>query len=58
LNENLRSDVGLVPVLFLGIKVSNGKVQQMLSEAELRAARFNRTMDLSGVSAGPLAMVS
>jgi len=34
--------------------VSYGKVQQILSEAEAQAAQFNRTMALSGISAGAL----
>jgi hypothetical protein len=43
-------------VLFPGIRTSSpcGKVQQILSEAEHQAAQFNRTMDLSGVSAAAL----
>ena len=44
----------LVPLLYPGVKVSYGTIQQMLVEAEARAARFNAQVSLSGVEAGAL----
>ena len=44
----------LVPLLYPGVKVSYGTIQQMLVEAEGRAARFNAQVSLSGVEAGAL----
>jgi hypothetical protein len=52
--NSIRAIEGLIPVLFPGVRASYGKIQQMLCEAEEQAAQFNRTMDLSGVSAGAL----
>ena len=45
----------LVPLLYPGVKVSYGTIQQMLVEAEGRAARFNAQVSLGGVEAGALA---
>ena len=42
----------LVPLLYPGVKVSYGTIQQMLVEAEGRAARFNAQVSLGGVEAG------
>ena len=42
----------LVPLLYPGVKVSYGTIQQMLVEAEGRAARFNTQVSLGGVEAG------
>ena len=39
----------LVPLLYPGVKVSYGTIQQMLVEAEGRAARFNAQVSLGGV---------
>ena len=47
--NSIRAIEGLLPVLFPGVRVSYGKIQQILSDAEARAAQFNRAMDLSGV---------
>ena len=44
----------LVPLLYPGVKVSYGTIQQMLVEAEGRAARFNAQASLDGVEAGAL----
>ena len=44
----------LVPLLYPGLKVSYGTIQQMLVEAEGRAARFNTQVSLGGVEAGAL----
>ena len=44
----------LVPLLYPGVKVSYGTIQQMLVEAEGRAARFNVQVSLGGVEAGAL----
>jgi hypothetical protein len=52
--NSIRAIEGLLPVLFPGVGASYGKIQQILSEAEARAAQFNRAMDLSGVHAGVL----
>ena len=43
----------LVPLLYPGVKV-DGTIQQMLVEAEGRAARFNAQVSLGGVEAGAL----
>ena len=44
----------LVPLLYPGVKVSYGTIQQMLVEAEGRAARLNAQASLDGVEAGAL----
>ena len=44
----------LLPVLYPGVKVSYGAIQQMLVEAEGRAARLNAQSSLDGVQAGAL----
>ena len=44
----------LLPVLYPGVKVSYGTIQQMLVEAERRAARFNAQSTLDAVQAGAL----
>ena len=50
----LRPIEDLVPLLYPGVKVSYGTIQQMLVEAEGRAARFNAQVSLGGVEAGAL----
>ena len=50
----LRPIEDLVPLLYPGVKVSYGTIQQMLVEAEGRAARFNAQVSLAGVEAGAL----
>ena len=44
----------LLPLLYPGVKVSYGTIQQMLVEAEGRAGRFNAQGSLAGVQAGAL----
>ena len=44
----------LLPLLYPGVKVSYGTIQQMLVEAEVRAARLNAQSALDGVEAGAL----
>ena len=50
----LRPIEDLVPLLYPGVKVSYGTIQQMLVDAEARAARFNAQVSLGGVEAGAL----
>ena len=50
----LRPIEDLAPLLYPGVKVSYGTIQQMLVEAEGRAARFNAQVSLAGVEAGAL----
>ena len=44
----------LLPLLYPGVKVSYGTIQQMLVEAEGRTGRFNAQGSLAGVQAGAL----
>ena len=44
----------LVPLLYRGVKVSYGAIQQMLVEVAGRAGRFNAQAALGGVEAGAL----
>ena len=44
----------LLPIIYPGVRVSYGKIQQILVEAEGRAAVFNGQAELSGVDAGAL----
>ena len=44
----------LLPLLYPGVKVSYGTIQQMLVQAEGRAARFNAQGSLAGVQVGAL----
>ena len=50
----LRPIEDLLPVLYPGVKVSYGKIQQLLVEAEERARSFNAHSALSGIEAGAL----
>ena len=50
----IRSIEDLLPLLYPGVKVSYGTIQQMLVEAEGRAAQFNANASLGGVEAGAL----
>jgi len=52
--NSLRAIEGLLPVLFPGVRWSYGKIQQVVNEAEGQAAQFNRTVALSGITAGAL----
>ena len=49
--NSLRAIQGLIPVLYPGVSVSFGYVQGVVAQAERRAAKFNRSVDLSGVDA-------
>ena len=50
----IRSIEDLLPLLYPGVAVSYGTIQQMLVEAEGRAAQFNANASLGGVEAGAL----
>lgn len=52
--NSLRAIEDLLPLLYPGVKVSYGKIQQLLVEAEGRACEFNAQADLSGIQAGAL----
>ena len=52
--NSIRAIEDLLPLLYPGVKVSYGKIQQLLVEAEERAAAFNAQADLSGIEAGAL----
>lgn len=44
----------LIPLLYPGVRLSYGKVQGILAQAERNASLFNRQTDLSGVDNGAL----
>lgn len=50
----LRPIEDLLPLLYPGVKVSYGKIQQLLVEAEARARAFNAQSALGGIEAGAL----
>jgi hypothetical protein len=50
----LRPIEDLLPLVYPGVKVSYGKIQQLLVEAEEQAREFNEQADLSGIEAGAL----
>ena len=50
----IRAIEDLLPVLYPGVKVSYGKVQQLLVEAEARARSFNAQADLSEIESAAL----
>ncbi|MFQ5410323.1 MAG: transposase [Anaerolineales bacterium] len=50
----IRSIEDLLPILYPGVRVSYGKIQQWLVEAQGRAAAFNQRAALSGIEAGAL----
>lgn len=52
--DSIRAIEDLIPIVYPGVRVSYGKIQGVLSEAERRAADFNAGCDLSGVEAGAL----
>jgi hypothetical protein len=52
--NSIRAIEDLIPVVYPGMHVSFGKIQQILTEAEARAAEFNAGCDLSGIDAGAL----
>jgi transposase len=52
--NSIRAIEDLIPVVYPGVHVSYGKIQQILHEAEKRAAAFNAECDLTGIKAGAL----
>jgi hypothetical protein len=52
--NSIRAIEDLIPVVYPEVHVSYGKIQQILIEAERRAAEFNAGCDLSGINAGAL----
>jgi hypothetical protein len=52
--NSIRAIEDLIPVVYPKVRVSYGKIQQILIEAEARAAEFNAGCDLSGIEAGAL----
>ncbi len=44
----------LLPIVYPGVRISYGKVQSILAQAEERARQFNDTVDLSGISVSAL----
>lgn len=52
--NSIRSIEDLIPVVYPGMHMSYGKIQQTLVELEQRAAEFNAKADLSGIEAGAL----
>ena len=52
--NSIRAIEDLLPVLYPGVKVSYGKIQQLLVEAEAQARAFNAQTDLSAIEAGAL----
>ena len=52
--EGLRAIEDLIPILYPGVRVSYGKVQQISVEAESRAATYNTRADLSPIRAAAL----
>ncbi len=52
--NTIRAIEDLIPILYPGLRVSYGKIQQILSEGEGSAAQYNRSVDLSAIQAGAL----
>jgi hypothetical protein len=52
--NSIRAIEDLIPVVYPGVKISYGKIQQILTEAESRAAEFNNGSDLSKIEVGAL----
>jgi len=50
-NNSIRAIEVLLPIIYPGVEVSYGWIQEKLVEAERRAAEFNSAMDLSGIKA-------
>jgi hypothetical protein len=44
----------LLPILYPGVRISYGKVQSILAQAEDAAGRFNKTVELSAITVGAL----
>jgi hypothetical protein len=52
--NSIRAIENLLSILYPGVRVSYGKIQSICAEAETRAAEFNASADLTGISAGAL----
>ncbi len=52
--NSLRAIKDLLPILYPGVSLSFGKIQSITSEAETKAAIFNRKSDLSCIKSGAL----
>lgn len=52
--NSIRAIEDLLPILYPGVRVSYGKIQQTLIEIEEKAADFNNRADLSGIEAGAI----
>ena len=50
----LRPIEDLIPIIYPRLHICYGKVQQIVSEAERKAAEFNSRMDMSKINAGAL----
>ena len=44
----------LLPIMYPGVRISYGKVQSILAQAEDAASGFNKTVELSAITAGAL----
>ena len=52
--NSIRAIEQLLPLLYPGVRCSYGKIQQLLSEAEVKAAQWNAQADLSMIRAAAL----
>lgn len=52
--NSLRAIEDLLPIVYPGVKLSYGKIQEICAQAEQAAAAFNVQADLSGIDAGAL----
>jgi hypothetical protein len=52
--NSIRAIEELLPILYPGMSVSYGRVQQLLIDAQVQAVKFNRQADLSAIRAGAL----
>jgi hypothetical protein len=52
--NSIRAIEDLIPIVYPGVHVSYGKIQQILVELEKQAAEVNARADLSGIEAGAL----
>ena len=50
--NSIRGIEDALPILYPGVGASYGKIQQICSDAQVRAANFNATADLSAITAG------
>ena len=52
--NSIRAIEDLLPLLYPGVKVSYGKIQQLLVEAEAQARAFNAQAELGAIESGAL----